>query len=78
LGFQDVMINSYHIIHTSIQHQLDNNIHVPLSHNKKIKNMIKTIFKKICNEDHTTKQLEKNKIKKKGIKTKKNINIEFF
>ncbi len=40
--------------------------------------MIKTIFKKICNEDHTTKQLEKNKIKTKGIKTKKNINIEFF
>jgi len=29
-GFQDVIIKSYHVIHTSTQHQLDNNIHVPL------------------------------------------------
>jgi hypothetical protein len=34
LGFQDAMIKSNHIIHTSTQHQLDNNIHVPLNHNK--------------------------------------------
>ncbi len=34
LGFQDVIIKSYHVIHTSTQHQLDNNIHFPLNHNK--------------------------------------------
>jgi len=34
LGFQDVMIKNYHVIHTSIQHQFNNNIHVPLNHNK--------------------------------------------
>jgi hypothetical protein len=34
LVFQDVIIKSYHVIHTSTQQRLDNNIHVPLNHNK--------------------------------------------
>jgi hypothetical protein len=28
------MIQIYDIIHASTQHQLDNNIHVPMNHNK--------------------------------------------
>jgi hypothetical protein len=71
------MIKSYHIIHASMQHQLDNNIHVPLNHNKNQEYDKKNKKKqKQCNEGHTTKQFEKKNKKRKGTKTKKNINIE--
>ncbi len=62
--FQDVIIKSYHVIHASTQHQFDNNIHVPLNHNKNQEYDEKFNKKeRNCNEDHTTKQLDKNKIR---------------
>jgi hypothetical protein len=64
LGFEDIIIKSYHVIHTSTQHQLDNNIHVPLNHNENKKYDEKNNYKKSCNEDHITKQLDKNKIRR--------------
>jgi len=72
LVFQDVIIKSYHVIHTSTQHQLDNNIQVPLNHNKNQEyDENNNKKKRNHNEDHTKKQFDKNKIRRERYKTKK-------